>query len=426
MRLMIRSLALLSALTLASACPAGEVDVVGQTPAPHDQGGHDGAPDLPSPTDAPRDTPPDGGLDAPEDAPDETGCDDASCGAHARCDAGACQCDAGFEGDPDAGCTPIAVDPCAQVSCAQGALCRQGQCQCAPGFSGDPDSGCVAAVVGDTAQRDVDEVCARWNQDHPLTSQQQWQLAPADQCDPGVLHPDVQADALRRTSLFRWLVGLPPVTLATSQLVNAQACATTLDAHDVLTHSITPAFTCYSPEAAAGAGNSNLAQGVSSAAASIDLYVGDRGVPSLGHRRWVLNPGMGATAFGLRGRYSCMYAFDSSQAAPAPDYVAYPAPGPFPLEALLGDWSFKSTRYSFDAQTAVAMRDVQTGQAIATTNLNIPGGNYGIPALSWRVAQGKLVTGRTIEITVSGLRAREANMTVRAQVVYQTTLARCR
>jgi hypothetical protein len=48
------------------------------------------------------------GLACVEDPPPGP-CDGVVCGAHAACDAGICACDAGFEGDPDAGCT--AIDP---------------------------------------------------------------------------------------------------------------------------------------------------------------------------------------------------------------------------------------------------------------------------------------------------------------------------
>jgi len=39
--------------------------------------------------------------------PDPGPCDGVVCGANATCDDGVCFCDQGFEGNPDAGCTPV-------------------------------------------------------------------------------------------------------------------------------------------------------------------------------------------------------------------------------------------------------------------------------------------------------------------------------
>lgn len=324
--------------------------------------------------------------DASDLAPDMVeACASQTCGANATCVSatGLCQCDAGYAGDPALGCTPL--DPCSSTTCPYGATCNNGQCQCDAGFVDDGNQGCTQITPGDTATRSRDEVCARWNTDHPTLSQSMWQVEPADPCDEGVLHPVVITDALRRTSLFRWLVGLPGVTSMPQYNLTTQACATTLAAANRgLSHSLDASYTCYSPEAQQGAGSSNLAQGVNHPANSVDLYVGDNGVRSLGHRRWVFNPSMGATGFGQRGSYSCMHAFDGSAQA-NPEYVAYPAPGFFPRNALIGYWSFGSTQLGLNAQTTISMTRTDTGDPVAVEDVYFPGGGYGIPVVAWRV-----------------------------------------
>ncbi|MEZ4460000.1 MAG: CAP domain-containing protein [bacterium] len=262
------------------------------------------------------------------DVPPDDPCFAVPCGANASCTAGVCACNTGFIGDANAGCT--AADPCASVTCAYGATCRAGVCACDAGFDPGPNDTCVAQSPGDTAARTQAEVCNRWNTDRVSQSQQVFQVDPTSSCDLGTLHPDTITDALRRTTLFRWLVGLPAVTSNPGQQENVQSCATTLAASNRgLSHALDDTYTCFTPAAATGAGSSNLAQGVARPADSVNLYVGDNGVRSLGHRRWVLNPRMGSTAFGQRDSYGCMYAFDASGSA-NPLYVAYPSPGFFP------------------------------------------------------------------------------------------------
>lgn len=340
-------------------------------------------------------------------------CEMVTCGTQAQCVEGACECNQGFVGDPTVECTP--ADPCANVDCSYGASCAQGVCSCDPGFDDDGSGGCVQQTPGDTAARTAQEVCDRWAQDFPTQATQTFQVDPIDTCDPGVIHPDVQQDALRRVSLHRWLVGLGPVTSLQSQMLNVQSCATTLAAESAgLTHNIPMSYACYSSEAAAGAGSSNLAFGVSNPASSVDLYIRDLGVRSLGHRRWIFNPRMGATAFGQRGSYSCMYSFDSSASSDA-DFVAYPAPGPYPSAALGGHWSFGSTKHGLTNAT-VEMTRVSDGSAVEVNDVYTPGGNYGIRVVAWQPVNFE--NDVEYEITIDNLTGQNGtSVTYRTQVV---------
>jgi hypothetical protein len=90
------------------------------------------------------------------------------------------------------------------------------------------------------------------------------------------------------------------------------------------------------------AGSSNLCMGVY-LPDSVWLYMDDSGseLSEVGHRRWILNPTMGKTAFGHVGSYSAMYAFDTSNTtAPLKEYAAWPN-GVFPVNLLNGylSWS---------------------------------------------------------------------------------------
>lgn len=360
-------------------------------------------------------------LDMASPTPDQGGgdpCAQLTCGANSTCQRDRCVCDAGFTGNPKVGCTP--ADPCAAVTCPRGGICEQGTCACGPGFEGDGSS-CSPISPGDTALRTEQEVCTRWNDERAPRATTQWQVEPLDDCDWGVLHPEVVSDAQRRLNLYRWLVGLGPVGISENAQKITQACSTTLAATNTgLSHSIDTSYTCYTPEAKQGAGSSNLASGVSRPADSVDLYIGDRGVPSLGHRRWVFNPPMGLTGFGQRGRYSCMYSFDRSVNTSV-DYVAYPAPGFFPQAAVLGQWSFSSGKYRFDASTTVTIKKVSDGATIPVTGVNSPGGGYGQPTLAWTVKSTDAPVGEELEVTIDNLKG-----TAGTTVTYRVTLAACR
>lgn len=346
-------------------------------------------------------------------------CEGVTCGANSTCDKGSCRCDAGYV-KVNMECVLDDSNPCDNVTCNTGAICKNGNCECAPGFMGDGQT-CTPINPGDTAARTEQQVCDRWKQDRVNQSTKMWQTEPNDQCEPGVLDAVMQEDAIRRTSLFRWLVGLGPVTTKPNYLTITQACATTLAAHNQgLSHSIDMSYTCYSSEAQQGAGSSNLALGRNHPADSVDLYVGDRGVRSLGHRRWVFNPGMGATGFGQRGRYSCMYSFDRGGQGPNPDYVAYPAAGFFPRAALIGYWSFASAKYRFDSNTTVSIKRVSDNQPVTVSDVYIPGGGYGQPTLAWNVATNDVQTGTEYEVTIDNLTG-SAGTTV----VYRVTLSDC-
>ncbi|MBA2662844.1 MAG: hypothetical protein H0U74_11145 [Bradymonadaceae bacterium] len=402
--------------------PAGDADLANTTDTSQDasqQGARDGH--LPNTSEVGNDAHSGPDTTWSPDVGDEVGVDPCAgvvCGQQAACLQGQCVCNPGFEGNANTQCTP--TGPCASVECAFGSFCLEGLCQCDAGFRDNGAGGCVADSPGDTALRTRDEVCQRWNADWPTISTTMWAREPADQCDWGELHPQVIADAIRRTTLFRWVVGLGPVTSGAHYLSVTQACATTLAARNQgLTHSIPTDSPCYTPEAATGAGSSNIAMGVHHPAQSVDLYIGDVGVPSLGHRRWIFNPPMAATGFGQRNAYSCMAAFDGG-AQHNPDYVAYPAPGIFPQQALIGVWSFSSNRYGLNGTPQVEITQVASGTVVPVTNVYNPGGGYGQQTIGWQVRSQDYPLDTELEVRITGLTGNNGDT-----VVYRLTITAC-
>ena len=346
-------------------------------------------------------------------------CGGRQCGTNAMCQNDTCQCADGYTGDPYTKCVEEMNQGCGgQSSCSGKAMCVDGNCTCPPGFTPGGSGGCMRPTVGDPAMRSKNQVCQRWKKSQGSLTRDLWAQMPSDECDPGVLKDKVQWEALQKTNVYRWLVGLDPVWAKPSYVETNQHCATTLAADGSgLSHDIDMDYKCYTQKAASGAGSSNIARGHRHPASTVGSYIGDRGNPNLGHRRWIFNPGMGATGFGHRGSYGCMYAFDMSGSDTQTE-IYYPAPGPFPDRALRGPWSYLSKSYSAQ-NPKVKITEVQSGKKLSASSLRTLQSSYGrVRGISWQVPDA--TTGVEYEVTISGL-GRSGNK----KRTYKTTLVSC-
>jgi hypothetical protein len=301
-------------------------------------------------------------------------------------------------GRPDLGSS----DPCAMVRCGAGERCdpATARCVCSPGFVSS-GGGCVAAPPGDPETRTAEEMCARWRDDRIERATTPW-VAGATMCDPGSVPADAVEDTLRRVNLYRWLTGLPPVTEAEDMRAAVQSCALLMSVNGALDHSPPTTWTCYTAEGAAGAASSNLSLGSSSAADGIDLFMVDRGVPSLGHRRWILNGPLGRVGIGYARRgsgASCLGVFDRSGSS-SRDWTAYPNAGFAPRATAGADWSFHSNRWSLDTATVTVER-VSDGAALPVTVMYPPTG-YGPNTVSWRPMGWTPAAGERYRVTIAG------------------------
>lgn len=195
------------------------------------------------------------------------------------------------------------------------------------GMGGSASAG--APPVGD---RTPETVCARWNADRADMSEGTWSGNVAS-CAVGDISAAGRANALRLYNLYRWLTDLPPVTTDPERDQMAQACALMMEANNSLSHNPPMSWQCWSEIGAEGASSSNISggPGVSSA----DAYMIDAGnATTIGHRRWILSNslgpiGLGSTAMGS----SCMQNL-RGQGRAGKEWLAYPPPGPFPLQAF--------------------------------------------------------------------------------------------
>lgn len=149
-------------------------------------------------------------------------------------------------------------------------------------------------------------------------------------------------DDTTRTSILnfyncmRFIAGVPAnITWDEENSDKAQAAALLLARNQTVSHA--PERPADMPEALFqlgydGAGSSNIGGQISgdSLNATLFLFLGDtdeRNISRLAHRRWMLRPSIGKTAFGSVNGYSAMTVFDTSntQANSSHEIVMYPA-----------------------------------------------------------------------------------------------------
>lgn len=327
-------------------------------------------------------------TDAGTTAASDAATDDGS----ATEDAGAAE-DAGVAGDAgalDADATPVdrgsPPDSGPPQNCDFGFVLR--------------GAACVPDAPEPFATRTEQELCTRWNMDRIYVDE--WSPTPnsIDTCDRGTFSVEGRENALRRLNLYRWVAGLDPVLEDPARLDTQQACAVIQKAMGALSHQPAPDAPCYSPEGAQGAGSSNLALGAT-AAESVDLYVDDRGIFSLGHRRWVLNPFMGETTFGVVPPASCMYSFSMSGSGRFGTIVSWPPPGFAPVNGANGRWSFASSMYRVLQETTVEV--AADGGPFVAIEADVLGGGFGWETyLAWDPPPNGWQPGHTFVVAIRG------------------------
>ncbi len=151
-----------------------------------------------------------------------------------------------------------------------------------------------------------------------------------------------ECEAAFRTLLaYRFLCDVPyrDLTLDRSCIAHAQAGADILSRVNSMTHAPkNPGL----PDAEyqfgyAGTINSNIGNYQRSLIDAVKAYMSEEAniEPSVGHRRWCLNPSMSKTGFGYVGKWQAMWALDRGREhVPDFDYVAFPPRGLTPVEVF--------------------------------------------------------------------------------------------
>lgn len=264
--------------------------------------------------------------------------------------------------------------------------------------------------TGEPAEDGPRAVCERWEADWQDV-EPEWLPDPDDddRCALGTVPDEAQDNAIRRTNLYRFLVGLEPVEFEPVLQQQQQECAVVMAAMGDIDHHPRSSAPCWTTLAATSAGSSNLALGYGMAD-SVDGYVDDGGVPSLGHRRWVLNPRARVTAFGYRPPTGCMYSFSDDRPLGV-DLVAWPPPGYVPIAAAEGRWHFSDYAGALRGAVSVSI-SVDDGELQPVEAEALEGGVAGSAgAWAFDVRYGRR-HDRTVRVVAEGERRGELDYTV--------------
>jgi hypothetical protein len=224
---------------------------------------------------------------------------------------------------------------------ADGRSCEDGLCADAISAS----RGAVCESIACLAERSVALVCGRYIEDVLNTAQNPF-IAGDERCDPGTLTEEGYAEALRVANYGRWLAGLPEAAYDEALNPPTQSCATIMANQRSLSHNPPPNWACYTEAGAQAAGESNihLSSRNESVADSVIGYFedgGDNNRADVGHRRWLQSHTLRQVGFGFHhsqttgAASSCYNVIASPAVRPVgPPFVAYPNPGPFPIQWL--------------------------------------------------------------------------------------------
>lgn len=273
------------------------------------------------------------------------------------------------------------------------------------GDSGETDSADTSDSE-DSGSTRADEVCARWEADRADLSEGRWS-GDANTCDAGDMAAAGRENALRLTNLYRWLAGQPAVDDDPTRNAAAQECALMQHRHGSLSHYPDASWACYTAAGAGAAGSSNIAS--APAVYAVDMYMLDWGnETTIGHRRWLLSNQLGPVGIGSTDRYSCMWVLYGSGGGTA-DWVAWPPPGPFPIDAFfhggsssLDDtgWTVQSDRIDLSRGRVTVTSD---GAELAVDVDQLLSGYGSTYALKITPRGWQAQAGRSYTVTVAGV-----------------------
>jgi len=269
--------------------------------------------------------------------------------------------------------------------------------------------GAGTGTGGGSGTRTAEATCARWKADRANLAEGTWSGNVAS-CVVGDISADGRANALRLFNMYRWFADLPAVVTEASRDAQAQACSLMMDANSpMLSHEPPTTWLCYTAEGAMGAMTSNISGGPG--VSSVAGYMIDSGnETTFGHRRIVLSNKLGPIGLGSTGQggASCMQNIGGTGNA-GKAWVAWPPPGPFPMQAYgSGTRSLSTTGWSVQTQRSIVLTGatvtVTSAGAAAPMTMSQLTGSYGesnairLVPMGWTPAAGQSYT-----VTVAGV-----------------------
>lgn len=232
------------------------------------------------------------------------------------------------------------------------------------------------------------------------------------------------------TNFVRYTAGLPEVELDDDYNYLAQCASMVNAANDQISHIPDK------PEGMddelyeagrIGALSSNLGWGYESIPESIKEYMNDDTEPSVGHRRWILYPGLGKVGFGYAGDQTAMHVIDYYiDTSSSFDYVTWP-PKNMPMElyrsygGIISLFEINSYPFSvsfdssydisslYDAVVHVKCETdglewtISQDQQSDETSFHVSTGGYGSPACIIFRMVGGFDSGDKVNISITGL-----------------------
>lgn len=159
----------------------------------------------------------------------------------------------------------------------------------------------------------------------------------------GTMSPESLAEALKMVQLYRYLSGVPWQDMRVDPALcdRAQHGAVLLAKLGQLTHTPTQPEdmdAAFFKAAYAGCNQSNLHQGQGTLVEGVHGFMDDSdesNIKMIGHRQWVLSPGLQKVGFGAAGGFVAMHVLDGSRPGTIPrGFAAFPGEGYYPRDLV--------------------------------------------------------------------------------------------
>ncbi len=273
-----------------------------------------------------------------------------------------------------------------------------------PGTDPVPDP--VEDPVPDPVTDPGTAVCDRWRTDRADLREGSWSGSVSG-CVAGDVASPGRDNALKLVNLFRWMAGLPAVTLDGERNRKAQDCALMMHANGALSHTPPTSWTCYTADGAEAAGRSNI--GTTPGVQAVDMYMQDWGnETTMGHRRWILSNSLGPIGQGSTSEYSCLWVLYGSGSAGA-SWTSWPPPGEFPIQAVTMSWrGLDSTGWtvqsdSIDLDRATGVTVTAGGSPLSVSFVHLLNGYGSSTAINFIPSGWTSTVGTTYHVEVQGV-----------------------
>ncbi len=219
----------------------------------------------------------------------------------------------------------------------------------------------------------------------------------------GVLSPDTLETALKLTKLYRYLSGVPFADLRTDPVlcdISAHGAVVLSKIGSLTHHPDKPADmdAAFFKLAYAGCAEDNLFMGNGNPLDAVRGFMDDSdesNVDRVGHRQWVLSPGLQRIGFGSAGRFVSMHVFDGNRQVKLDyNFIAFPGEGFYPRRLVEPHYAWSLHLNNAKAKLAnagpikIALRKLDehfqpAGDVIAAKVISTPSAMS--PAFGWSV-----------------------------------------